>query len=306
MNLHPIHRRENSLNMSITSLIIILIIIKLSWKIALSKLFAFFSIFRKILRSSINNETKQRILNAYLALTFTTNAKSVKSIKLGNFQVDYSDLELLKYMFKEIFIGNGYLFRTNTSNPFIIDCGSNIGMSVLFFNLIFPDCRILAFEPDEFTFHILEKNVKQNNLEDVVLQNMALSDHDGVVDFYYDQEHPSRLQMSTLENRMPKQKKEVKSTRLSNFIQEEVDFLKLDIEGTEIAVIQDLKEENKIRLINQMVIEYHHHIDKDKDSLSKILTILEESNFGYQIDSSASRPWKSKSFQDLLLFAYRK
>lgn len=245
-------------------------------------------------------------MNAYLALTFTTYAKSVKSIKLGNFQIDYFDLALLKYMFREIFIWNGYLFRTNSSNPFIIDCGSNIGVSVLFFNLFFPECRLLAFEPDEFTFQILEKNVKQNNLQNVVLQNMALSDHDGVVDFYYDQEHPGRLQMSTLEIRMPKQKKEVISTRLSNYIEGEVDFLKLDVEGAETAVIEDLKKEIKIRFIDQMVIEYHHHIDKDTDGLSKILSILEESNFGYQFASLVALPWKRHSFQDIEIYAYRK
>lgn len=266
----------------------------------------FFYTIRKILLSSTQKDIQWKVIRTYFSLSLKGQNKLGKPVKITDFQVNYLNFNLLKYLFGEIFIKNEYLFRTNAIKPQIIDCGSNIGMSVLFFALVYPECSIIAFEPDECTFLVLQENVSQNNLENVSLHMKALSNHEGTVDFYFDHENPGRLTMSTIKERMPKEKKEVLSTRLSNYIEGEVDFLKLDVEGSETEVIEDLQRENKIRLINQMAIEYHHHVEKGKDNLSKILKILEESNFGYQIDSSFSRPWKPNRFQDILIYAYRK
>lgn len=261
--------------------------------------------YRNILLMPQSDEIKRKVLKTYILLSCTNQAKR-KPINVTGFKVNYCNYNLLKLLFNEIFVGNEYLFSSNTLKPTIIDCGSNIGMSVLYFNLIYPDCNILAFEPDEETFSILEANIKQNHLDNVILHKKALSKSDGTLDFYYDQKKPGSLTMSAIKARIPKQNKTVVSTRLSHYIDNNIDFLKLDIEGLETEVIEDLRKENKIHLIERMVIEYHHHIEKDIDGLSIILAILEESNFGYQIEGSMSRPWKPFGFQDLLIYAYRK
>ena len=41
----------------------------------------------------------------------------------------------------------------------ILDIGSNIGASILYFRSRFPDARIVGFEPQPETFSVLEKNV---------------------------------------------------------------------------------------------------------------------------------------------------
>jgi FkbM family methyltransferase len=43
--------------------------------------------------------------------------------------------------------------------PLIIDAGANIGASVVYFNLVFPNAHILALEPAKNNFEVLEKNV---------------------------------------------------------------------------------------------------------------------------------------------------
>ena len=55
-----------------------------------------------------------------------------------------------------------------------------------------------------------------------------------------------------------------------------------------------------------MVIEYHHHIIKEDDVMSRMLKLLETAGFGYQIDSNLSRPLDQKQFQDILIYAYQK
>ena len=47
---------------------------------------------------------------------------------------------------------------------YILDLGSNIGASVLFYRLKFPSAQIYAFEPFGENFELLEKNISNNNV----------------------------------------------------------------------------------------------------------------------------------------------
>jgi Methyltransferase FkbM domain len=97
----------------------------------------------------------------------------------------------------------------------------------------------------------------------------------------------------------------VGARRLSDFISETVDFLKLDVEGAEQRVLSDLVQTAKIRQVRQMVIECHHRIGGQKSCLAGFLGMLEESGFEYQI-LAAVRPVTTKNaFQDVLVGAYR-
>ena len=188
----------------------------------------------KIRSTSHNKSIKIQILKTYLfTFVLNSNQKRNKLANITGFNVNYCTTNSLRYLFNEIFLGNEYNFSTDTQKPLIIDCGSNIGMSVLYFKLLFPESEILAFEPDEDAFECLERNIQQNNLKNVVLEKKALSSLDGIMDFYFDQNNPGSLKMSTIYARMPKQKREITSARLSQYIEKEIDFLKLDIEGAE-------------------------------------------------------------------------
>src|SRR4051812_17376934 len=54
----------------------------------------------------------------------------------------------------------------------ILDIGSNIGASILYFHQRFPAARIIGFEPHPETFAILQKNVA--GLESVSVLNCGL------------------------------------------------------------------------------------------------------------------------------------
>lgn len=61
---------------------------------------------------------------------------------------------------------------------------------------------------------------------------------------------------------------------------DEVDFLKIDIEGAELDVISGSKKLNRVK---QMFIEYHSFIDAPQE-LSRLLSMLENSGFRYYTD----------------------
>jgi hypothetical protein len=111
---------------------------------------------------------------------------------------------------------------------------------------------------------------------------------------------------STNASRVGGRTQTVKQVRLSSFIDGPIDFMKLDVEGAEDEVLKDLVMSSKLRHIEQMVIEYHHHVDKDRDALAGFLATLESAGFGYQMRAKYSSSKVPGQFQDIVLYAYRK
>ena len=91
----------------------------------------------------------------------------------------------------------------------------------------------------------------------------------------------------------------------SKFIDETVDFLKLDIEGAELEVLEELAAFGKLNYVRQMVIEFHHHIKCGDDRMSHLLKLLEEHGFGYHVRAPFHRPIHLGSFQDIMVRAYK-
>lgn len=114
--------------------------------------------------------------------------------------------------------------------------------------------------------------------------------------------------MSTRRGRIAGTATAVPATRLSEHVDERVDFLKLDVEGAEQVVIRELDEAGKLERVRRMAIECHHHLDPDEDALSQILATLERRGFGYQLEARLDRApgARRRQFQNILVHAYRK
>jgi hypothetical protein len=97
----------------------------------------------------------------------------------------------------------------------------------------------------------------------------------------------------------------VRAVRLSTFITEEVDFLKIDIEGAEMEVLEELAASGKMNLVQQMAIEFHHHVVRNDDRMSRFLKTLEVQGYGYQLRTAMQRPVYMGSFQDIMVYAYK-
>lgn len=267
----------------------------------------------KTIKKSKNIYRHSEVISAYLRLslkkTFLTKKKQKSlsgSYNMFGFKVNYITFNTFFMLYDEIFVAAEYYFKSDKKQPFIIDCGSNIGMSILFYKFIYPDAEIIGFEPDMHAHKTLSKNINDNHLSNTLVYQKALADKEGTIEFFYDSENISSLQMSIMKERVSQSKVEVECTTLSKYITKTVDFLKLDIEGAETLVIQNLHEEGKLKFIEEMVIEYHHHINKDEDNLSEILSLLEKNDFGYQINTNIDTPYKSSFMQDIMIYAYKK
>ncbi|HEY8792041.1 MAG TPA: FkbM family methyltransferase [Gaiellaceae bacterium] len=229
-------------------------------------------------------------------------------VNVDRFDVAGFSVASLAYLHREIFVELQYYFSTDRPDPFIVDGGSNIGMSVLFFKALYPGARVLAFEPAQPAHDLLVRNVDANGLRDVEVHRAALGREDGEVPFFEDRDDPATFRMSTRSERLPGTASPVPQRRLSQLLREEVDLLKLDIEGSEDDVLAELVDSQAVSRIRQLVVEYHHQLDPTRDFLGAFLECLRQQGFGYQVSAKgpvANRAAAEPAFQDVLVHARR-
>jgi len=59
-----------------------------------------------------------------------------------------------------------------------------MGLSILWYKFFNPQLKIVAFEPDRYSFRYLIKNLETNLITNTKLYNLALSDKKGETNFY--------------------------------------------------------------------------------------------------------------------------
>ena len=228
------------------------------------------------------------------------------SLRLLGYEVSYFRADALVILINEVLVDQAYHLDLPGERPFIVDGGANIGLSILLFKHLHPHCQILAFEPDPDTFALLKRNVSANRLEDVELVNAALSDAPGEVELCFDPEVPGDLGMSTRPVPNLSGRRRVRATQLSTSLTRRVDLLKLDIEGAEVPVLQEVGQSGRLKYVDQIVMEYHHHTDPMEDRLGGLLATLERNGFGYQISARPAVPFQKGAFTSMMVYAYRK
>jgi len=278
-----------------------------------------FEIFKKLKfiglifkNNKINPKSSNVLFVTYLKLLFKLIfIQKILRIKLSEekilgYKIFFFDYEVLVALFESIFIENEYYFISKKTNPSIMDLGSNIGLSVLYFKYLYPAAKIKAFEPDPTTFRLLKRTVETNKLRTVELYEVAISNKKGFADFYTDQDNPGSLLMSLDKYRLPKNKIKVKTDTLSTYVSENLDLLKMDVEGTETEILLDLSKRKLFGKINKIIFEFHHNIVLNKNRFSRTLRILEKEGFNYQMVTKLRSPIGNLIFQDILVYVIRR
>ena len=191
-------------------------------------------------------------------------------------KIQVPDAASFLFIRREVFVQQIYKFNTGSPIPYIIDAGANIGLSIFYFKKLYPNAEIVAFEPDEKIFQVLENNVKVFNLDNVQLFKKGCWNREEVLNFYSEGADGGRIANDFDKNNIIK----IETTSLRSFLNKKVDFLKIDIEGAETVVMNDIKD----LLINveNIFIEYHSFLGKEQ-TLDEILAILRNAGFRYII-----------------------
>jgi FkbM family methyltransferase len=216
------------------------------------------------------------------------------------------DIDSFEFNKKEIFDQQIYKFNSNKEEPYIIDCGANIGLSIIYFKELFPKAKIIGFEPDAKIFNKLLHNIGSFNLTNVELVEKACWNEETTLQFYSEGADGGRVAKDLDKDNLI----EVKTIRLRNLLNSEVDFLKIDIEGAEFLVLEDCKD--LLRNVKNLFVEYHSFLHEEQ-RLDNLLALIKNAGFRYAIQQHgvvSKLPFKNIELQSgmdtlLNISAYR-
>jgi FkbM family methyltransferase len=189
----------------------------------------------------------------------------------------------------------------------VFDIGANIGIFTMAVKLKAPEATVYAFEPIPESFHILEQNVRLLRCSDVHLYNAAVGaqDHTEQTFTFFPtmpgnstslpdlkaEQRPAAEQIFGKEEMDLFWQVETRIAQvrtLSSVIREQgitrVDFLKIDVEGSEISVLDGI-EEMHWPIFKQIAVETH-----SAKLQEQVCEILAQRNFEVYAERGLSSP----------------
>lgn len=141
----------------------------------------------------------------------------------------------------------------------VVDVGANVGYYTLIAGkLVGDEGRVYAFEPDPKGFELLQRNVRLNGLDNVIVEQKAVSNENGTLRLFLSEENKGdhRVYDPDGEGRASV---EVDAVRLDDYfdgVEESVDFVKIDTQGAEFAILEGMQETLRTSDDVVMAIEY--------------------------------------------------
>lgn len=239
------------------------------------------------------------------------NGGRLASIPVGPYIFYFPFLDHFVGLFTEIFFKETYYLASTQEPISVIDCGANIGMSLLYIKIRAPHARVRCFEPNPAARAVLEKNIKANNWEGVQVFPYALGKKKGTTEFFVTDKVATSSDGSVAhylkERGRVLNSYTVDVDTLSRHIDREVDLLKIDIEGPEFDVLEELIAHNKLRHVVAIQLEYHYIPGFFTRPLSDMLVLLESGGFHTFVESTAPphRIVNHDTLHTYMVFAWR-
>ena len=186
-----------------------------------------------------------------------------------------TDFLSVAWQVAEIFGVERMRFAAQRPDPLIIDCGANVGISVMHQRWRHPQARIIAFEPDEAVFACLQRNLSANGITDIECHRQAVWVHGDGVSFGREGADGGSILRANDAVHVP-------SVRLRDVLLAHgtVDLLKIDIEGAETDVLLDCGD--ALSRVQQLYVEYHSFRDRPQ-RLHELLALLSAQGFRYYL-----------------------
>lgn len=164
----------------------------------------------------------------------------------------------IPHILKEIYIDRVYdQFLQGRKDLTILDVGANIGLASYFFKDFAK--TVYSFEPSEQHRKCIHKLIEFNKIDNITPIQHALAAEDGTTRFYHNQ-NSTMFSMNSLVNDK-NDYEEVKTTTLETFMHvykiDKIDFMKLDVEGSEGEIIMSDGFQNVADRIHTIVGEWH-------------------------------------------------
>jgi FkbM family methyltransferase len=143
----------------------------------------------------------------------------------------------------------------------IIDCGANVGYSAAYFLSRYPEATLIAIEPDAKNFEILESNLRPYGARANCIRTGIWSHPAGLV-FASESLGNGKEWARTVREAVDQETPDVRAIDVGSILaksgRNRISILKIDIEGSEVAVFSR-NYRSWIDSVDNLVIELHGH-----------------------------------------------
>jgi FkbM family methyltransferase len=222
-----------------------------------------------VLRQSFSGLVGRRRIDEVWSRSFFARLVSPVFLPDGNRLLWPWDVDAfwLREMVKEIYEDRVYerSFRVEEGDV-VVDVGANVGVFTLkAWKQTGPRGKVFAFEPEKRNYGRLCRNVGVNRCSNVFPVNMAVSDFDGIADFYVKDvslEHTLLPTTSLSYDTHTVTTRKVQVRRLLSVLGKLgvnwVDFLKVDAEGAEMMVLRGAEKLLSSKRIRKVSVATYH------------------------------------------------
>jgi FkbM family methyltransferase len=203
-------------------------------------------------------------------------------------------------VFNLVVMGNEYKPATdifllnNIPLKVFVDLGSNIGLTTLYIKKEFPDCTVIALEPDKNNYEMMLKNFDLNKLTNTTSLLAGVGKNDcyliedvGIRDkkewglTFKEVDYPTDIASYSI------------NMLFNKFAIDEIDFIKIDVEGAEKEIFAVDADMSFLKKIKVLAVEIHDEFEWR----SQIYKILKENNFIVFNSGETTLAVKKKLFQ---------
>ena len=198
--------------------------------------------------------------------------------------VEYTDSGAIRQQLDAIFFEKIYHFvgASESEIPIrIVDCGSNIGLSAIWFLQNYPSCELICYEADTRLAQIANVNIQSAGFSGDHVVNAAVWTEDGKIGFTSSGDDKGSVSHES--------EKRVDCIDLSRKIPEETGLLKMDIEGAEFPVLKKLFASGAINRVKRIAVELHD-VDAHLAEFAQLLTAFDNAGFFVRF-RGGNLPW---------------
>jgi FkbM family methyltransferase len=209
------------------------------------------------------------------------------TIRMLDYQLQYSDLLSFCVQWQDIFVKRCLDFQAVTDAPRILDCGANVGLASLYFRRRYPRARISAYEADPHLAAMAGDNLRSNGADAEVVHAALWTSNDQLT---FRCEGSDSGMIESLPGAVDGRTAVVRALRLRDVLEAEpIDLLKLDIEGAEDPVLADC--EPALHRVRAMIMDLHE-FDPGNRRAPGVLDRLARAGFSYAIDEFVPLTWR--------------
>ena len=166
----------------------------------------------------------------------------------------------------------------------VVDIGAHVGYyTLLMAQLVGKNGKVYSFEPDPVNFQLLKKSVEINGFENVVLIQKAVSNITDKVKLFLGDNDSAINRIYDAKLGDAKESIDVESIRIDEYFKENdelINFIKIDSEGSEVKIINGMKQFLSRNQELVMMTEFFPFlIKKSGDEPNQYLKSLEKSGF---------------------------